>query len=42
MGGFNFGSDEKVLEIDFQGAKDVSPVKASAFMNDLMDMNFNV
>ena len=42
MGGFNFGSDEKVLESDFMAAKDPSPVKTSAFMNDLMDMNFNV
>ena len=42
MGGFNFGSDEKVLESDFMAAKEPTPVKASAFMNDLMDMNFNV
>ena len=42
MGGFNFGSDEKVLESDFMAAKEPTPVKESAFMNDLMDMNFNV
>ena len=42
MGGFHFGSDEKALESDFTAVKEASPVKASAFMNDMMDMNFNV
>ena len=41
MGGIHFGSDEKVEESDFMAVKEQSPVKNSAFMNDLLDMNFN-
>lgn len=30
------------MESDFMAVKEVSPVKTSAFMNDLLDMNFNI